>query len=41
MLGRAGRPKYDDFGEFGFCAKEQDGWEVADMVSEKYFFWRS
>lgn len=38
MLGRAGRPKYDDFGEAWVLCKGTDGWEVADMVSEKYFF---
>ena len=38
MLGRAGRPKYDDFGEAWILYKGTDGWEVADLVSEKYFF---
>ena len=38
MLGRAGRPKYDDYGEAWVLCKGTDGWEVADMVSEKYFF---
>ncbi|MEC8312334.1 MAG: DEAD/DEAH box helicase [Candidatus Thermoplasmatota archaeon] len=38
MLGRAGRPKYDDFGEAWVLCKGTDGWEIADMVSERYFF---
>ncbi len=38
MLGRAGRPKYDDYGEAWVLCKGTDGWEIADMVSEKYFF---
>ena len=38
MLGRAGRPKYDDYGEAWVLCKGTDGWEVADLVSEKYFF---
>jgi len=38
MLGRAGRPKYDDYGEAWILCKGTDGWEIADMVSEKYFF---
>ena len=38
MLGRAGRPKYDDYGEAWILCKGTDGWEVADLVSEKYFF---
>ena len=38
MLGRAGRPKYDDFGEAWILCKGTDGWELADEVSDKYFF---
>ena len=38
MLGRAGRPKYDDYGEAWILCKGTDGWEVADLVSDKYFF---
>ena len=38
MLGRAGRPNYDDYGEAWVLCKGTDGWELADMVSEKYFF---
>lgn len=38
MLGRAGRPKYDDFGEAWILCKGTDGWEIADEVSERYFF---
>ncbi|MCS5533163.1 MAG: DEAD/DEAH box helicase [Candidatus Poseidoniaceae archaeon] len=38
MLGRAGRPKYDDFGEAWILCKGTDGWEIADEVSDKYFF---
>ena len=38
MLGRAGRPKYDDFGEAWILCKGTDGWEIADEVSAKYFF---
>ena len=38
MFGRAGGPKYDDYGEAWILCKGTDGWEVADLVSEKYFF---
>lgn len=38
MLGRAGRPKYDDFGEAWVLCKGTDGWAVADDVSHRYFF---
>ncbi len=38
MLGRAGRPKYDDYGEAWILCKGTDGWEIADDVSERYFF---
>ncbi len=38
MLGRAGRPKYDSFGEAWVLCKGTDGWGVADDVSERYFF---
>jgi helicase len=38
MLGRAGRPKYDDFGEAWVLCKGTDGWAVADDVSQRYFF---
>ena len=38
MLGRAGRPKYDDSGEAWVLCKGTDGWEIADQVSERYFF---
>ena len=38
MLGRAGRPKYEEYGEAWILCKGTDGWEVADLVSEKYFF---
>jgi len=37
MLGRAGRPKYDDFGEAWVLCKGTDGWEVADDVADRYF----
>jgi len=38
MLGRAGRPKYDTYGEAWILCKGTDGWEIADDVSERYFF---
>ena len=38
MLGRAGRPKYDTKGEAWVYCKGTDGWEVADAVSDRYFF---
>jgi helicase len=38
MLGRAGRPKYDNFGEAWVLCKGTDGWGIADDVSERYFF---
>ena len=38
MLGRAGRPKYDSFGEAWVLCKGTDGWGIADDVSERYFF---
>ena len=38
MLGRAGRPKYDTRGEAWVYCKGTDGWEVADAVSDRYFF---
>lgn len=38
MLGRAGRPKYDTRGEAWVYCKGTDGWEVADSVSDRYFF---
>ena len=38
MLGRAGRPKYDAFGEAWVLCKGTDGWAVADDVSRRYFF---
>ena len=38
MLGRAGRPKYDSFGEAWVLCKGTDGWSIADDVSERYFF---
>ena len=38
MLGRAGRPKYDSKGEAWVYCKGTDGWEVADAVSDRYFF---
>ena len=38
MLWRAGRPKYDAFGEAWVLCKGTDGWGVADDVSERYFF---
>ena len=38
MLGRAGRPRYDDIGEAWILCKGTDGWQVADDVSERYFF---
>ncbi len=38
MLGRAGRPKYDSFGEAWVLCKGTDGWGIADEVSERYFF---
>lgn len=37
MLGRAGRPRYDDFGEAWILCKGTDGWEVADDVADQYF----
>ncbi len=37
MLGRAGRPRYDDFGEAWVLCKGSDGWEVADEVADRYF----
>jgi len=38
MLGRAGRPKYDAFGEAWVLCKGTDGWAIADDVSRRYFF---
>ena len=38
MLGRAGRPKYDTKGEAWVYCKGTDGWEIADAVSDRYFF---
>jgi len=38
MLGRAGRPKYDAFGEAWVLCKGTDGWAIADDVSQRYFF---
>ena len=38
MLGRAGRPRYDTIGEAWVLCKGTDGWQVADEVSERYFF---
>ena len=38
MLGRAGRPRYDTRGEAWVYCKGTDGWEVADSVSDRYFF---
>ena len=38
MLGRAGRPRYDPIGEAWVLCKGTDGWQVADDVSERYFF---
>ena len=38
MLGRAGRPRYDSFGEAWVLCKGTDGWGIADDVSERYFF---
>ena len=38
MLGRAGRPKYDAYGEAWILCKGTDGWEIADDVSDRYFF---
>ena len=38
MLGRAGRPRYDPVGEAWVLCKGTDGWQVADEVSERYFF---
>ena len=38
MLGRAGRPRYDPIGEAWVLCKGTDGWQVADEVSERYFF---
>jgi helicase len=38
MLGRAGRPKYDAFGEAWVLCKGTDGWAIADDVSHRYFF---
>ena len=32
------RPKYDDYGEAWILCKGTDGWEIADDVSERYFF---
>ena len=37
MLGRS-RPKYDTKGEAWVYCKGTDGWEVADAVSDRYFF---
>jgi len=37
MLGRAGRPRYDDFGEAWVLCKGTDGWEVADRIADHYF----
>ncbi|DAC32267.1 MAG TPA: DEAD/DEAH box helicase [Candidatus Poseidoniales archaeon] len=37
MLGRAGRPRYDDFGEAWVLCKGTDGWEVADKIADHYF----
>ena len=37
MLGRAGRPRYDDFGEAWILCKGTDGWEVADRIADHYF----
>ena len=33
-----GRPKYDTKGEAWVYCKGTDGWEVADAVSDRYFF---
>ena len=38
MLGRAGRPRYDSIGEAWVLCKGTDGWQIADEVSERYFF---
>ena len=38
MLGRAGRPRYDSIGEAWVLCKGTDGWQIADDVSERYFF---
>ncbi len=38
MLGRAGRPRYDPIGEAWVLCKGTDGLQVADEVSERYFF---
>lgn len=38
MLGRAGRPKYDAFGEAWVLCKGTDGWAIADDISQRYFF---
>ena len=38
MLGRAGRPRYDPIGEAWVLCKGTDGWQVADEVSQRYFF---
>ena len=38
MLGRAGRPKYDAYGEAWVLCKGTDGWAIADDVSRRYFF---
>ena len=38
MLGRAGRPRYDPVGEAWVLCKGTDGWQVADEVSQRYFF---
>lgn len=38
MLGRAGRPRYDPIGEAWVLCKGTDGWQIADEVSERYFF---
>ena len=38
MLGRAGRPRYDPVGEAWVLCKGTDGWQVADEISERYFF---
>ena len=38
MLGRAGRPKYDSRGEAWLLCKGGDGFELADSISDHYFF---
>lgn len=38
MLGRAGRPKYDTKGEAWLLCKGGDGFELADSISDHYFF---